>query len=144
MPVHFHTLAAVCCNGSGLEQENPVSLHAPLYYLRLPEEKALHDRIVRVRSSVERLRATNGMDIEGFTAEGRSFGGATCHLTTLFRSDEPHETALGAVIIPHRTHYRRVIEIIAPRFLREKLNLQDGDLVSMEVELEVAELSDSG
>ncbi len=92
-----------------------------------------------MRSSVERLRATSGVKIEGFTAEGRSFGGATCHLATLFRSDDEDERALGAMIIPHRTHYRRVIEIISPWFLRERLNLQDGDLVTMEVELEVGD-----
>jgi len=91
-----------------------------------------------MRPYVEQLRATSGTKIDGFTAEGRSFGGATCHLTTLFRSDIPDETAMGAVIIPHRTHYRRVIEIISPSFLREKLNIQDGDRVTMEVELEAA------
>lgn len=88
-----------------------------------------------MRSSVERLRATAGITINGFEQEGRSFGGATCHPATLFRSDEPHEVAEGAVIVPNRTHYRRVIEIIAPRFLREQLDVQDGDLVSFEVEL---------
>lgn len=92
-----------------------------------------------MRSSVERLRAISGVKIEGFTAEGRSFGGATCHLATLFRSDNAGETALGAMIIPHRTHYRRVIEIISPWFLREKLDLKDGDMVTMEVELEVGD-----
>lgn len=91
-----------------------------------------------MRSAVERLRASSGVKINGFTAEGRSFGGATCHLATLFRSDRIEESALGAMIIPHRTHYRRVIEIISPWFLREKLDLSDGDQVTMEVELEVA------
>jgi CTP-dependent riboflavin kinase len=38
----------------------------------------------------------------------------------------------GALIFPVRTHYLGdVVEIIAPKFLREQLNVKDGDSIKV-------------
>ena len=39
----------------------------------------------------------------------------------------------GAVIIPERTHYTDIIEVIAEKNLREELNLEDGTPVEVVV-----------
>jgi len=42
----------------------------------------------------------------------------------------------AAIVIPSRTtHPKSVIEVISPYYLREKLNLKDGDEISVEVYL---------
>jgi CTP-dependent riboflavin kinase len=38
-----------------------------------------------------------------------------------------------ALILPLRSHYTDIIELIAPQNLRESLGLKDGDLVHVEV-----------
>ena len=40
-----------------------------------------------------------------------------------------------AIISPKRTHYRRVVEVISPIFLREKLKAVDGDMFTIKVDL---------
>ncbi len=40
-----------------------------------------------------------------------------------------------AVISPKRTHYKRVIEIISPAYLRDKLEAKDGDSFVVQIDL---------
>jgi riboflavin kinase len=75
---------------------------------------------------VRAVREWRGIRIDGFSAGGRTFGGATCHAATL------NGTA-GHLITPDRTHHTDVIEFIAPVFLRETLQLKDGDRVDVEI-----------
>ncbi|MHC1635090.1 MAG: DUF120 domain-containing protein [Candidatus Methanospirareceae archaeon] len=79
-----------------------------------------------------RLNGRKGIDIDGFEAEGRTFGGVKC-----FHCEILHENAKGiksALIIPERTHYPDdVLEIIASVNLRERLRLKDGDEVRIKV-----------
>jgi len=64
--------------------------------------------------------------IEGFTNGGRSFGPAKCYQIKM------QDKADGAIIVPVRTHYSGdVVEIIAPTFLRQQLNVKDGDIVKV-------------
>ncbi|MFX1486777.1 MAG: DUF120 domain-containing protein [Promethearchaeota archaeon] len=76
-----------------------------------------------------------GIVIEGFTNEGRSFGSVKCHRVVVDGKVE------GAVIFIRRTHYGNdVLEIISPANLRKKLGLEDGDIVSLTVVAERAEV----
>ena len=40
-----------------------------------------------------------------------------------------------AIISPKRTHYKRVVEIISPVFLREELDVKDGAEFKINVDL---------
>ncbi len=88
--------------------------------LRLVDEESLRAR--------RELDYYPGIEIEGFTAEGRTFGSGKC-----FRAVVNDEIE-AALVIAHRTHYGpSVIELISPVCLREKLGLKDGDLVKVKV-----------
>ena len=88
---------------------------------------------LNVRVGPEALRRASlvaewtGVRIDGFHASGRTFGGATCFPARL----NGHACHL---IHPDRTHYKDVIEFIAPECLREALHLKDGDTVHTAIE----------
>ena len=70
--------------------------------------------------------------VQGFSREGRSFGGATSFLASIcFNS----EVLPCAVIIPDLTRHTDVVEIIANAFLREALSISDGDGVEINLTL---------
>ncbi len=64
--------------------------------------------------------------IQGFQAEGRSFGGVTCFPARIGDQEV-------AAILPNRTHYTTVLEVIAPVCLRESLPVIDGSRVELDV-----------
>lgn len=66
--------------------------------------------------------------IEGFEAEGRTFGGVTCHPARI--GDQK-----CAAILPNRSHYSQTLEVIAPVCLRETLPCDDGQSVEVTVML---------
>lgn len=73
------------------------------------------------------VRDWRGIRIDGFSAAGRTFGGATC-LAARLGGRASH------LITPDRTHHTEVAEFIAPEFLRGALHVQDGDTVEVELE----------
>ncbi len=73
---------------------------------------------------VETLKNLPGICIKGFVSEGRTFGDVKAFLCTINGKD-------AAVIIPERSHYTDIIEVIAGKNLREELNLEDGDPVEL-------------
>ncbi len=75
------------------------------------------------------LRRNPVYSIEGFQAEGRTFGGVTCHPAKVADQE-------CAVILPHRTHYTTVLEVIAPVCLREQLPCEDDAQLDLLVLLE--------
>ncbi len=77
-------------------------------------------------NALEEVRRIRGIRIEGFEAEGRTFGGATCFQAKL-AGGECH------LILPDRTHYQNVFEFIAAKSLRRTLRLTDGATVRVEV-----------
>jgi riboflavin kinase len=79
-------------------------------------------------SKLEILRQHPGIEIGGFEAGGRTFGGAKCFLATLAHVE-------GAVIIPIRTHHSDVLEFISKHHVRPALGLKDGDAVELTVTL---------
>ncbi|HEW89719.1 MAG TPA: CTP-dependent riboflavin kinase [Candidatus Bathyarchaeota archaeon] len=88
--------------------------------LRLVEEESLKAR--------RELDFYPGIEIKGFTAEGRTFGAGKCFRAII------NDAVEGAVVMAYRTHYGpSVVELISPVCLRERLNLKDGDIVKVKV-----------
>jgi riboflavin kinase len=79
-------------------------------------------------SKMNILREAPGIEIEGFNKEGRTFGPGKCFLATINNED-------CAIIIPRRTHYNNVLEVISKDYLREKLGLSDGDTVELHISI---------
>jgi riboflavin kinase len=64
--------------------------------------------------------------VEGFESRNRKFGDVQCYPTTI------NDKVEGAVIIINRTHYDdSVVEVIAPVNLKSRLNIKDGDKVTL-------------
>ena len=82
---------------------------------------------------IEAMKAAEGILIEGFEEEGRTFGKAWVFKCTLENKNEIIENC--AIISPKRTHYKRVVEIISPVFLRKELNVKDGAEFKVNVDL---------
>ena len=40
-----------------------------------------------------------------------------------------------AIISPKRTHYKRVVEVISPEYLRDELSAKDGDVFKVKINL---------
>lgn len=77
--------------------------------------------------SLRKLRSMDGVHIDGFSTEDRSYGPV-----------KVFKALIGgiqcALIFPERSVYSDVMEVISTEFLREKLNLEDGSEVLVEVE----------
>lgn len=78
----------------------------------------------RDMEKVEMLHTIPGILIKGFVSEGRTFGNVKAFLCTINGKD-------AAVIIPERSHYSDIIEVIADKNLREELGLEDGSIVDI-------------
>ncbi|MEM3663151.1 MAG: DUF120 domain-containing protein [Candidatus Jordarchaeales archaeon] len=88
--------------------------------------KSYHD--VQTRRLLE---AYPGIIIEEFEEGGRTFGRVKCFRALIEGKIE------GSLLLINRTHYGDdVVEIISPVFLREALNLKDGENVTIYVILE--------
>lgn len=88
--------------------------------------KSYHDMQAR-----KLLEAYPGIVIEEFEEGGRTFGRVKCFKALI------EDRIEGSVLLINRTHYGEdVIEVISPVFLREALNIKDGDNVMVCVFLE--------
>ena len=74
------------------------------------------------------IRGTAGIYIHGFTDEGRSFGAVIAYKAKIKNID-------CAVVVPERSHYVDVIEIICQYHLRRTLSIGTGDRVDVRVSL---------
>jgi len=80
-----------------------------------------------------RLSAFEPVTIEGWEDEERTYGPAYCWPASVVRNDG--EYAPAHVIAPERTHHGDgQLEIIAPEKLRDVLDIEDGDEVTVHVE----------
>ena len=79
-------------------------------------------------SKIEILRDNPGIEISGFEAAGRTFGGAKCFLATLGHVD-------CAIILHIRSHHSDVLEVISKHYLRGALGIKDGDAVELIVQM---------
>ncbi|MCF2239532.1 CTP-dependent riboflavin kinase [Halobacterium salinarum] len=79
------------------------------------------------------IQALDGVDIDAWEDEDRTYGSATCYACTVVGDGTDFDGA--HVIIPDRTHHDDdQLEIIAPVKLRERLGLLDDDEVTIRVE----------
>ena len=83
---------------------------------------------------IEAMKAAEGILIEGFEEEGRTFGKAWIFKCTL-ETEDGEIVKNCAIISPKRTHYKRVVEIISPTFLRKNLDAEDGAKFKINVDL---------
>ncbi len=90
----------------------------------------LNEESVRLRA---RMDALEPVDIDGWTDEDRTYGPAFCWPATITAgSGERYEGA--HVIAPERTHHGAdQLELIAPEKLRETLDIDDGDSLTIHV-----------
>lgn len=93
-----------------------------------PYPGTLNLRVVKEDMIIKkRLDFEEGIKIDGFTAENRTFGSVKAFKCRVNGLDV-------FIVIPQRTHYPGdVLEIISDKKLREALNLKDGDSVEVEV-----------
>ncbi|MFG1445672.1 MAG: DUF120 domain-containing protein [Thermoplasmatales archaeon] len=70
-----------------------------------------------------------GFDVEPFEQDGRKFGAIKLLKAHMF--DAP-----VGVVLPERTHYDRVLEVISPSNLRSKYGLKDGDKIGITIHKE--------
>lgn len=79
-------------------------------------------------NKLDLIRNSEGCVIEGFAGGGRSFGKVNAHKAKI-RNIE------CAMVIPERSHYTNVIEIVCQYHLRRTLSLSDGDRVEIKIEV---------
>ena len=82
----------------------------------------------RSEVALRKIRSMNGIKIEGFKTEDRTFGAVKAFHATV-------KDIRAALIFPERSVYSNIIEVISSEFLRDKLGLQDGSSVEIEVKL---------
>ncbi len=81
------------------------------------------------RNKLRLLKNYGGILIDEFTTENRTFGGVMCFNATI-------NTCKGAIVLPRRSHYSHILELISPHYLRKKLHLTDGDTVDIVIYLD--------
>lgn len=90
---------------------------------------SLSEAAVRARAGMD---SVDGVPIDGWEDEERTFGPATCYAAEIRAGDESF--APVHVIVPERTHHDEdQLELIAPAKLREALGLTDGDEIRVRV-----------
>lgn len=72
------------------------------------------------------LNAQGKILIEGFKQGDKIFGGIDCYKAKL-------KNINGAIIIPHMTKHKDMIEFIAPVHIKTELKLKDGDKIKVEI-----------
>ncbi|MCQ2070346.1 MAG: DUF120 domain-containing protein [archaeon] len=72
------------------------------------------------------IKGTSGIPINGFTSEGRSFGEVIAYKAKIKNLD-------CAIVVPARSHYVDIIEIICPYHLRRTLSLNTDDRVDVKI-----------
>ena len=79
------------------------------------------------REKFDILRKTGGVRISGFEKDGMKFGAVICFACMI------NGNIRGAIVIPEKSRYENVIEIISNKNLRKTLLLNDGDEVCISV-----------
>ena len=83
----------------------------------------LTESSVRAAAGID---SVDGIRIDGWEDEERTFGPATCYPARVETPEDSFEPT--HVIVPERTHHdEEYLEVIAPRKLRDELDLADGD-----------------
>jgi len=94
----------------------------------IPYPGTLNVEIAGIERNKLRLLSGGGITIDSFDSDGRTFGSVICYKATVNGEQ-------AAVVLPKRSHYATVLELISPHQLRNKLNLKDGDPITITVSL---------
>ena len=81
------------------------------------------------RNKLRLLKNYGGISVESFTTDNRTFGKVQCFHATI-------KGVQAAIVLPVRSHYSTIMELISPVYLRERLQLKDEDEVEIIVTLE--------
>ena len=76
------------------------------------------------RNKLRLLKNSKAITIEEFKTKNRSFGGVRCFKAKINGSE-------GAIVLPLRSHYSNILEFISADYLRQRLNLKDGESVKI-------------
>jgi riboflavin kinase len=80
------------------------------------------------RKAIGRMKNTPPLVLSGFTHKGRTFGDVICYRVKVNREIE------AAVVIAQRTHHsEEILEVVAPVDIRDALNLDDDDMITLTV-----------
>ena len=86
------------------------------------------------KNKLRLLKKSDTIRIESFESDNRTFGEVRCFQATI-------NNFQCILVLPARGHYSTILEFIAPVYLREKLNIQDGDIVEVIISLTDGEKS---
>ena len=76
------------------------------------------------------VEAFEALRVRGFLRDGVSFGGATAYRATISHNEQVVDCA---ILIPDLTRHIDVVEVISGPFLRERLGIEDGDDVTLQL-----------
>ncbi len=76
---------------------------------------------------LRQIRGAEGIRIEGFKDKERTFGGVKCFNAHI-------DGTKCFIIFPERSNYTDIIEVISDKYLREKLNLKDNDILKINID----------
>jgi len=74
------------------------------------------------------IRRGVGILVHGFERNGRTFGDVVCHRAAI-------QNLECAVVVPSRSHYEDIIEVLCKFHLRRTLSLKDGDQVEVRISM---------
>jgi len=95
----------------------------------IPHPGTLNVKIKDIEKNKLRLiKQYDAINVESFKTKYRTFGDVKCFPATI-------KNVSCTLILPARGHYSSVLEFICKEKLRDKINLEDGDSVSITVDL---------
>ena len=78
------------------------------------------------KKQIDLLKKIAPIKINGFKLKNKTFGGADCFKAKI-------KNINGAIITPHLTKHKYVLEFIAPVHIKTELNIKDGDKIKVEL-----------
>ncbi|MDR0334715.1 MAG: DUF120 domain-containing protein [Methanomassiliicoccaceae archaeon] len=94
-----------------------------------PYEGTLNVKVAKEdRGKLEVIRSMPGHVMDGFEKDGRTFGKVTAYKARIHNID-------CAIVVPERSHYDDVLELVCKYHLRRTLSINDGDDVDVVVDL---------
>ncbi|MFW9813064.1 MAG: DUF120 domain-containing protein [Candidatus Thorarchaeota archaeon] len=80
------------------------------------------------QKAISRMKNTTPLVLSGFSHKGRTFGDVICYRVRVNKKIE------AAIVIAQRTHHsEEILEVVAPVNIRDTLNLDDGDKITLTV-----------
>ncbi|MDR3074953.1 MAG: DUF120 domain-containing protein [Candidatus Methanoplasma sp.] len=79
-------------------------------------------------SKLDIIRSSSGKIIDGFSNNGRTFGRVVVYKAKIRNID-------CAIVMPERSHYDNIIEIVCQYHLRRTLSIGNGDRVEIKVKI---------